>query len=190
MNLDRLQDKRARFLIQWVPAVLAFIVTIYAAQSTFGILVAILVSIIVLLLGLLIFYSILQRTSAPVKQSLPGNPAVTTVEKRVPCDPGPYRVDAGDDKIIKLQVEKGDLIKGHIRELGTQSFEWYIAEEKSMIFYKRREWRKFKPEGEGHDEPGYTLSLVIPAPARWFLILDNHGKQLDRTILVDFEPIS
>ncbi len=78
-------------------------------------------------------------------------------------------------------------MKGHLDETSNQPFDWYIVDEKNLVFFKKGDIRKFKPLDEGHDDPAYEVDKQIPHQARWYLILDSYGKKTDREIRVDFE---
>ena len=65
-----------------------------------------------------------------------------------------------------------------------------MADEKNMVFLKQGEYRRFKPIEGDHDNNAYRVNRKIPWQGRWYLILDMYGKQYDRKVLVDFEPVA
>ncbi len=93
-------------------------------------------------------------------------------------------------KIIQLDVRKGESLRGNLTEIENQPFDWYVVDETDMIFFKQDNRQYFDLLDEGHDEPAYQIDAKIPHLARWYLILDMYGLKNDRTVHVDFEPIT
>jgi hypothetical protein len=108
---------------------------------------------------------------------------------KVVCPRGPYSVKAGGNRKIRLNVSKGDTVRGLLEEISEQPFDYYIADDPNLVYFKQRNFRKFKPIDEDHNEPAYHVDVQIPSDGRWWLILDMYNFKFSRSIRVDFEEI-
>jgi hypothetical protein len=187
-----LQDKRLRFVAQWLPSVLGLVSTFVGLANQVGYPVATLIAIVVALVLWIISNQVIKKVSPQSSvTSIPARKpqATASAASQTVCGPGPYKVDAGGVRSIPLSIKQGQRLRGHLEEVDGQPFGYYIADEKNMILLKQGEYRKFKPVEGNHDNSAYRVNRKIPWQGRWYLILDMYGKQYDREIRVDFEPV-
>jgi len=179
---------------QWLPSILGLIATFLGLSNQLGFVTAIMLAVIVALVLWIIFNQVLvagsktKPTAAStvppiiIRSVVPSRTKLVTMFKK-------YRVKPGEHEYVQLDVKQGDRVKGHLDETSNQSFDWYIADEKNLVFFKKGDLRKFKPLDEGYDDPAYEVDKLIPTQARWYLILDMYGKKTDREVRVDFEEV-
>jgi hypothetical protein len=105
------------------------------------------------------------------------------------CKVSTYGVDAGKIRSIPLDVKHGQRVRGHLKEVDRQPFDWYLADEKNMILFENGDRDAFTSIDADYDQNAYRVSRKIPYPGRWYLILDAYGKQYDREVSVDLEPV-
>ena len=104
------------------------------------------------------------------------------------CDPRPYEIS--EPTKIQLRVMDGELVKGHLRELQRQGFEWYIANEENMILLLKSDFDRFKSVREGRDEVAYKGNWRVNGEGPWYLILDMYMKQIRRRVEVNLRHTS
>ncbi len=119
----------------------------------------------------------------------PSKQATRAGEYHSICDSGPYEVEAGEIQSVLLNVKQGQKIKGHLKEVDRQLFDWYIADEKNMILMENGDRDSFGSIDGGIDENAYRVNRKVPYLARWYLILDAYKKQYSRKVHVNFEPV-
>jgi len=175
---------------QWLPSILGLIATFLGLSNQLGFLTAIMLAVIVALFLWILFNQIVTGgTKSKASTVMPtAKPLLRTgLRTGLVTMFRTHRVKSGQDEYILLNVQEGDRLKGHLDETSNQPFDWYIVDEKNLVFFKKGDIRKFKPLDEGHDDPAYEVDKQIPHQARWYLILDSYGKKTDREIRVDFE---
>ena len=179
-----------RYVAKTLPTALGAIVIFVSLVSSFGYQNTGLITAFLALVLWVLADRAVEKASPQLTPTAREPKAGPTSSPRKVCAPGPYRVDAGGHKDIPLDVRRGDRVKGHLKEVEGQLFDWYIADEDNMVFFKQRNFRKFKPIDGGSGEPACPVNQRIPRQARWYLILDMYGLKNDREVHVDFEDIT
>ncbi len=193
-------DNRIRFIVQWLPAILGFVATFLSLLSEIGYVTTSLLSAVVAMFLWVTSNRVVGKASPqpttvpPPKDPTPTFPMPSTQTLIEPifhsvCEVGPYEVEAGEVRSIELKAKQGQRVKGHLKEVDKQPFDWYIADEKNMILIENGQRDDFTCIEAGYDEKAYRVNRKIPYPARWYLILDTYGKQYSRKVRVDFEPV-
>jgi len=190
LNFGWLQDKRTRQTAQWLPSILGLIATFLGLSNQLGFVIAVMLAVIVALVLWIIFNHILVAGSKtkPATALPQPNPRVI-LRTGIVTIPRTHHVKSGQDEYILLNVQQGDRLKGHLDEPSNQTFDYYIVDEKNLVYFKKGDLTKFKPLDEGQDDPAYEIDKQIPHQARWYLILDCSGKKTDREVRVDFEEV-
>ena len=195
MNFGWLQDKRIRFVAQALPSLLSLFGIFLGIINQVGFVYAILIAAIGALLLWIVANQIIEKASPqsipapPPQTERPKEPKPITPTLHPVCEVGPYKVEAGETLSILLNAKQGQKVKGHLRELDRQLFDWHLADEKNMILLENGDRYNFGSIDAGIDQNAYRVNRKIPYPARWYLILDMYGKKTSRKVRVDFEPI-
>jgi hypothetical protein len=82
-------------------------------------------------------------------------------------------------------VKTGDIVKGHIKELGGQPFDWYVADETNMVRFFNGDFEAFKSVRQGEGAPVYKIRpWRVKGEGPWYLIFDMYMKQIARRVEV------
>lgn len=91
-------------------------------------------------------------------------------------------VEAGEVKSIKLDVAKGDLVYGQLKEVDEYEFTWAIVDLTGLGLMERR--LRFPVQRGEMDVPTATVEWNVPSEGPWFLAFDAYKKQYLRQVSV------
>lgn len=167
---------RLRFVAKGVGAFFVFLVPFLTASGYFGggttgIGISLIIAMSVAT-GL-VFWS---RSSQKEEHS----PAISTPSHNQPCSSGPYSVSPSNPTRIQLNIREGDIVDGHVAEVGGYNFSWFILDEENMIHYLNDQG--FAPMKGETDVPASKVQFTVPSDGPWYLLLDVSGKQIPREV--------
>src|SRR5438876_210119 len=141
-GIRRLELTRINSAISAAAGFVAFLSSILGlTQQLGGGIFALFASAVFGLMVTLVFLGGLSRlrqvSSIPVAESAP----------KLACGKGPYEIR--EPTKIELGVKEGDLVKGYLKELGGQPFDWYLSDETNMVRFFNGDYDAFKPIRKG-----------------------------------------
>ena len=89
-------------------------------------------------------------------------------------------VEVEKQESLHFLLDKGDVVKGTLRETDGQSFDLYIMDERNYAKFSAS--RDEKSSREFLDESSYFVRWIVPESGEWYFVLDLYGKQYSREI--------
>ena len=105
------------------------------------------------------------------------------VKESVNVFEGEILVEPGRHEEIHLELEKGDLIEGIIREQDRDAFNFFIFDEKNYIKYYNNE--DFEQSYSEYDSTASEITFKVPKKGVWYLVFDTYRKQNERIIIIN-----
>jgi hypothetical protein len=173
-----------RFVAKGVGGFFAFLAPFLAASTYFGGgAVGVAISTILALgavLGLIATWPRLTINQSDQKSS-------QEIVLNEPCASGPYKVNPGKPTKIPLRIREGDTVDGHIAEVGSYHFNWFLLDEGNLIHFLNDE--RFIPLRSESEVAASKLQFKVPNDGPWFLLLDASGKQNPREVEIHLRTL-
>ena len=132
-------------------------------------------AVIVAVLLLILWPKLREQTRTP-----PTKDSAQTKGTTPACPPGPYTVSSGMPTKIDLNVGAGSKVRGFVREVNGDFFDWYIVDEDNMLRFLKGELFTYLDGEENVQASKVKCRMHHAGP--WYLMLDLGNRRQDREV--------